>query len=169
MAPKVDDEIHQFISKNCFWKRGLTWGLKKHDCKYNTDLVSCHGAPNAPTFTGSCNPYSGDTRCLDRRPILCIHKAHIPRPPTYVGGCSGCAISDPAFYYGWSEGMVRATDPVWGCSLSSKKAADEICRKYFGCGFEMASHHDSMWIKGMTTSTEIYGDWVSGTKYGGGW
>ena len=114
---KVEDqEVLPFISKRCFFKRGLTWGLKDHDCKHNTDLVSCHGSPNAPTFTGSCNPYSGDTRCLFRRPILCIHRnLSLPRPPTFVGTCSGCAIPNPAFYYGWGAGFLRETPPFIGC------------------------------------------------------
>ena len=169
---EVSDVEHQaFISKRCFFKRGLTWGLKTHDCKHNTDLVSCHGAPPAPTVTGSCNPYSGDTRCLFRRPILCIHKnPSLPRPPTFVGTCTGCAIPDPAFYYGWSRGFIRETPPIMGCRIGSKQEADRICQKYFGCGYQMASHHDGVYTSGMTTSSPIYGGWLTTfPKYGGGW
>ena len=65
-----------------------------------------------------CNPYEGDTRCINKRPILCINKSHIPRYPYEVSPCSSCAYANfPAFYEGWSEGMIGLTKPIRGCFL----------------------------------------------------
>ena len=57
-----------------------------------------------------------------------------------------------------------------GCHLGSKDEADKYCMKYFGCGYRMASHHDGVYTSGMTTSSPVYGTWLTTTpKYGGGW
>lgn len=84
------------------------------DSKNYTNLLSCHGTPAADTPNGSCNPYKGDTWCMKKKPILCIHKSSIPRPPTYVS--SGvCGAMPCPFYYGWSQGITKITDPIRGC------------------------------------------------------
>lgn len=53
------------------------------------------------------------------RPILCIHKANILRPPTFVPGVCGGVMPCP-FYYGWSEGIIKETPPIRGCNIYSK-------------------------------------------------
>lgn len=84
------------------------------DCKNYTNLVSCHGTPKTTLSTGSCNPYKGDTWCMLRRPILCIHKGKIPRPPTYVS-TGACGAMPCPFYFGWSHGITKITPPFRGC------------------------------------------------------
>jgi hypothetical protein len=63
-----------------------------------------------------------------------------------------------AFYFGWSKGQIKLTRPIRGCYIKSKDHADEICKKYFGCEYEMASHHDGRYINGMTTNTRTAHD-----------
>lgn len=83
-----------FLPKKCFTKKGLTWVARKWDCKFNTTLVSC-GAGYGP----ACNPYVGDTICAEIRPILCVNKSNIARPPYTPDPCPSCAYSAfPAFY-----------------------------------------------------------------------
>ena len=102
------------MPKKCFKKRGLTWWIKNKECKYNISEVSCVAGGGGL----SCNPYSGDTICANFKPILCINKANVPRPPYAVPPCPGCAFSAyPFFYHGWSEGFIKVTKPVRGCLI----------------------------------------------------
>ncbi len=110
-------------------RKGMTWTLKNHNCKRNIDLVGCKG----------CNPYSGDTVCRNSRKVLCIRKLFtpqkLPRPSgAFVFGCSTCAMPNE-FYYGWSEGFIKTTEEIQGCSIKSKAHADLICREHFGWGW----------------------------------
>lgn len=101
----------------------MTWVANKHNCKLDITRVSCSAG-----YGERCNPYNGDTLCYLERPILCLKKANVPRPPYAVDGCSGCAYqSMPSFYQGWSEGFIKLTKPVRGCYLTSKQTADKYC------------------------------------------
>ena len=166
-----NQKIDFYFPKSCFLpKKGTTWGVRHINCTYNMTYVSC--AKNSSTGT-NCNPYQGDTLCRERRPILCINKTKIPRPPYNPFPCTGCAYSSqPGFYSGWGEGHLKLTYPVRGCYIDSKQHADNICEKQFGCGYKMASHHDGRWMKDMDISKHHYISatfpW-SGPFYSGGW
>lgn len=149
----------------CCQKKGVTWALYKHECKFHIDNVGCWGSPAAPTANGGCDAYNGDTDCSERKPILCLNKQWINRPP-YAVDCSSHAMQSE-FYCGWSGAFMKLTPPVQGCMITSEKMADQICRYYFGCGWQMAAHHDGWWLDGMS-DTNLYGnDWA--WKQTGGW
>ncbi len=152
-----DDTV---ASRHCYIKKGLTWGHVKHICKSNVDHVNCH--TNYGGVYESCNPYVGDTKCYLYRPILCINKSNIPRP--------GYSFSGNAFYHGWTEGIIRLSKFYRGCDLLSKENADKLCVTEFGCGYEMASHHDGLFLPSMTSTSHIGLDWINaGPKSTGGW
>ena len=72
----------------------MTWFADKYDCKFDITRVSCRAG-----FGNSCNPYSGDTLCYLKRPILCLKDANVPRPPYAIDPCPSCAYSSyPEFY-----------------------------------------------------------------------
>ena len=80
--------IKQFLPKKCFFKKGLTWWASQTLCKFDISQVSC-SAGHGP----KCNPYTGDTPCYLKRPILCVKKAKIPRPKYPFPQCNTCAYS----------------------------------------------------------------------------
>lgn len=143
----------------------MTWVHKKHDCDHHTDLVGCHGdAGNGEKH--HCNAYSGDTRCVERRPVLCINTSgNVLRPPHWV-------YSNP-FYSGWARGFVKVTRPVWGCHLYSRRYANYVCRAHFGCNWRMAEHHDGRYKQGMTATNLTYlnpsGDYSGASTGGWNW
>lgn len=109
----VIDGFKQFLPKKCFFKKGLTWRAAQTNCKLDITQVSCSGG-----YGPKCNPYQGDTICYLRRPILCLKKANVPRPNYSYPPCSSCAMSSyPQFYNGWSEGFLKTTRPVRGCTI----------------------------------------------------
>ena len=55
--------------------KGLTFGLYGHDPALGVDHVG---------FDGTGNPYSGDTICKLKRPILCVEVDGSARPPYAV-------------------------------------------------------------------------------------
>lgn len=156
-APLDKYELNKIISKKCFVKKGLTWKLHHHNCSNGLDKVGCSG----------CNPYVGDTICYNRRPILCIYKAKMPRP-SYQIDCSSYAMSSE-FYCGWTGGFLKLTKPIRGCHLESKGHADKICKAFFGDCWEMASHHDGYYIKGMNEVNNTYCAWDWSKALSGGW
>ena len=146
---------------------GMTWGWYKHDCSFTIDKLGCGGIPAAPTTSGMCNAYNGDTPCKEKRPILCVNKQQINRPPYWID--CGPAAMNGEFYCGWTGGFFKLTPPIQGCRLTSAKQADQFCRYYFGCHWQMAEHHDGYWMSGMST-TAFYGntwDWTKAQT--GGW
>ncbi len=110
-------EVRQVFHKKCFFKKGLTWAFKKHDCKLYIDLVGCHGDPLTGSGAKSCDPYCGDTQCYWKLPILCINKyMFMHRPPYQPDLCIGCSMMNE-FYFGWTGGIIRLTPPIRGCDL----------------------------------------------------
>ncbi len=78
------------------------------------------------------------------------------------------------YFSGWARGFIKVTpNSVWGCHLWSKKWADYVCKRYFGCGWRMADFHDGRWRYGMTSNYETYlapsGDGDYSMAYTGGW
>ena len=75
----VVSSLEDYLPKKCFEKKGLTWWASKHNCKLDITRVSCSAG-----YGDVCNPYSGDTKCYMERPILCIKRARLVRPPYSV-------------------------------------------------------------------------------------
>ena len=145
--------------------RGMTWGWYRHDCNFSIDKVGCGGIPAAPTTSGSCDAYNGDTYSKEKRPILCLNKQWINRPPYWVD--CGPAAMNGEFYCGWTGGFYKLTPPIQGCRLTSPGQADQFCRYYFGCHWQMAEHHDGYWLSGMSTTALFGNTWAF--TYTGGW
>lgn len=114
---------------------GLTFGLAEEQA-IAQELVhpSCHGFPKNidRDWSGSCNPYAGDTSCERARPVLCVRMEQV-RPP---------ASFTPSFYNGWAPGTLASTRPIVGKELRSLREADALCTQELGPGFRMAEFHD---------------------------
>ncbi|UBV44352.1 hypothetical protein LAJ19_14385 (plasmid) [Deinococcus taeanensis] len=78
------------------------------------------------------DPYAGDTSATADLPLLCLNQDGRAAP-------EGLALD---FYNGWAGGEVRATPPVNGTALTSRKAADTFCATEFGANWRMAEFHD---------------------------
>lgn len=146
---------------------GMTWGFINHDCGLEIDHVGCWGSPAAPTSTGGCNPYIGDTKCYNTLPILCIKKLKLNRPP-YPMTCAPHAMPG-AFYCGWSGAFLALSQPIQGCKLTSQAVADKWCETTAGCGYRMADHGDGNWILGMNGPVFAQCLWNWGIALSGGW
>ncbi len=136
--------------------KGFTYGLYGHDPSLGVDNVGIFG-------TG--NPYTGDTNCRIKRPILCVNVDGSPRPNYNVS---------PGYemYNGWVEGHYTTTVPTKGTALQSQAHADSLCAAAFGTGWRMAEFHDGAYINGMDSTH--YGNsigsqspWQSGAPHGG--
>lgn len=103
-------------------RKGMTWQCTGVDVEHGVSLVGCAG----------CDPYAGDTKCDEERPVLCIND---------TGDAPNPGI-DTDFYHGWSKGYLFATEPVVGLELTSLDAADARCAAEFGAGYRMAEFHD---------------------------
>ena len=155
-ASKAALDCPKFDWTKCL-NHGLTWVVRNHFCESGLNFVGCSW----------CNPYKGDTWCWNEKPLLCIHKANDVRPDYPITG-PGYAMP-VEFYHGWSGGHIKATDPIRGCFIFSKKHADWICRRNFGNKWEMASHGDGKFMVGMGGSNLAYSDWNWSATYDGGW
>ncbi|MBL8300544.1 MAG: hypothetical protein JNN30_19575 [Rhodanobacteraceae bacterium] len=134
---------------------GMTFGNNSNESTGDgVVFVTCHGLPR--TEGGSCNPYSGDTSCATRLPLLCLEVDGRPRPPGLLLPPAGSAAAMPSnFYAGWAAGRVAATSPIAGHDLRSAQAADTICRNKFGHGWRMAEFHD-----GIVDAAGNHGGWA---------
>jgi len=133
-------------------RNGLTWGVALPKRSQTYINVSCHGLP-ASGLKPSCNAYTGDTSCAERRPVLCINKDKLLAQPSGIGDGK---------YNMWSGGEVRLTDSIEGYQLNSLESANSLCSEYFGQGWRMAEHHDGwgwgFWAKGNISSEQRF--WV---------
>lgn len=148
-------------------RRGMTWGWNYHLCSHAIDSVGCSGTPPSPLPGGACNAYSGDTQCSQRRPILCIKKKSLNRPP-YPVFCQRHAMPKEA-YCGWTGAFLGLTPPIQGCALTSLARGDFYCRRYLGCGYRMAEFHDGKYIIGMSSSLHFQCTWNWSVALTGGW
>jgi hypothetical protein len=140
--------------------KGFTYGLYSHDPNLGIDHVG---------YDGSGDPYTGDTICLQKRPILCVNVDGSARP-NYV------VTPGQEFYQGWVEGHYTTTVAVRGTTLTSEAAGDTKCATAFGAGWRMAEFHDSRYTAPMdavnnwgTASENPGSPWVSNTHANGGW
>jgi len=138
--------------------KGFTFGKYSHDPVLGVDHVGIFG-------TG--NPYTGDTFCTARRPILCLKHDGSARPPYPVAPGN-------EFYQGWAEGHLATTKPVRGNTLLSAADGDAQCVANFGAGWRMAEFHDGKFMNGMDAGTHYYSTpysvspWLTGSTSPGG-
>jgi hypothetical protein len=170
-APANDPSAAASTSSNNW---GMTWGWASYvEDEQELFHVGCSGTPVVPPYapyqgsSGSCNPYEGDTPCSHSIPILCISPCRYYRP-CYPMVCGPHAMTKE-FYCGWSEGMLRLTEPVQGSLLTSLSVADGICSKTFGPGFRMANHGDGKYVVGMDEHNYCQSTWPLGSTSSGGW
>jgi len=136
---------------------GFTYGVYSHDSILGVDHVGIDG-------TG--NPYTGDTQCKRKRPILCVNVDGSPRPNYDVA-------DGQEFYQGWAQGHYTTTLPISGSLITSAANGDARCATSFGVGWRMAEFHDGVWVQGMNALN--YGNtlgslsaWPAGPYNGGG-
>jgi hypothetical protein len=113
----------------------VTWKKYTHLNHLGVDLVGCSGGGGGiPDPLGmKCNAYSGDTSCDTLLPVLCVRDIALARPAL-----------PPAseFYFGWSGGLIKLTEPVRGSSFRHKSAVDRFCENRVGYGWSVASFHE---------------------------
>ncbi|MCQ4166859.1 hypothetical protein [Tahibacter harae] len=138
--------------------RGMTWGSNPSGAD-GVVLVSCHGKPASPF--GSCEPHNGDTACHVELPLLCLKVDGRPRPPGLAEGSNSPNLAMPGnFYSGWAAGELAATPPLAGTTLTSRLAADALCRRHFGDGWRMAEFHDGLITGSAESGHPSYGGWA---------
>ena len=129
------------------WCKGMTWVVKRQA----NGLVQV----GADKMT---NAYVGDRSCPEVMPALCVN----------VGGFGPPANANGIDYsIGWSGANIKATGPVSGESLSTREAANNLCKNSFGNGWRMAEFHDGSLGTANTDGWEFwgYGDLQTGTRY----
>jgi hypothetical protein len=137
---------------------GFTFGKYGHDSVLGIDHVGIDGVGN---------PYTGDTKCKVKLPILCTNVDGSPRPNYDV-------VPGQEFYQGWVQGHFTTTLPVKGTTITSEANGDSRCATAFGAGWRMAEFHDSVYVSGMDALN--YGhtigsnsDWPAGPYASGAW
>jgi hypothetical protein len=110
---------------------GMTWKKGPHNNQLGVDRVGC----------SSCDPYKGETKCSEKRPVLCLKQDAAPIPGVPIVACNGCAMPDP-YYNGWAKGHIGLTLPVRGDQLAGVADANDVCKFQFGPGYRMAEFHD---------------------------
>ncbi|CAF4104891.1 unnamed protein product, partial [Adineta steineri] len=147
-------------------KMGMTVVKVSHQNDLAIDLVTCDTAKG-------CNPYSGDTDCNTRLPILCKQIDKSPRP-AYTMTCTDHAMPKE-FYCGWTMGYIATTPKVAASTFSTIKDVDAYCEDALGPGWVTAEFHDSRYIPGMNGATYANAQWTQwGASHGnnypsGGW
>ncbi|GGL02194.1 hypothetical protein [Deinococcus radiotolerans] len=103
--------------------RGTTWRVLKQDGDFTQ--VGADAATN---------PERGDTSATADLPLLCLNVDDRVAPDTASLETSS-----------WAGGEVRATPPVSGTALTSRKTADAFCATEFGANWRMASTDGGSW------------------------
>lgn len=107
------------------------------------------------------NPYSGDTNCNERLPILCINVEGFS-PPANANGNN--------YSESWSGANVKQTYPFTGHDINTRDKANQRCVEVFGEGWRIAEFHDGalgtagtdgwkLWAYGGLTNNRRF--WVS--------
>ena len=102
--------------------KGVTWSI--------------HKQVNGMVMVGSdgkTNPFTGDTSCAERLPVLCIRVDGYTPPVNFAGN---------NFNDRWSAGTVGRSFPVPGTALTTRESANAVCSEAFGGGWRMATFHD---------------------------
>jgi hypothetical protein len=137
---------------------GFTFGKYGHDPVLGIDHLG---------YDGTGNPYTGDTKCKVKLPILCTNVDGSPRPNYDV-------TAGDEFYEGWVQGHFTTTLPVRGSAILSAADGDNRCAIAFGAGWRMAEFHDGAYVTGMNASNFGHtigslSDWPAGPYAYGGW
>jgi hypothetical protein len=137
---------------------GFTFGKYSHDPVLGVDHVG---------YDGTGNPYTGDTKCKVKLPILCTNVDGSARPNYDVAPGN-------EYYQGWVQGHFTTTLPVKGSLILSGADGDSRCAAAFGTGWRMAEFHDGAYVTGMDASNfgHTFGslsDWPAGPYAFGGW
>ncbi|MEV6976865.1 hypothetical protein [Kitasatospora sp. NPDC093806] len=103
---------------------GMTWEV----LNYGPDNTVQVGGPGG----SASNAYYGDTAPWASLPVLCLNVDGRPAP-------AGISLG---FYNGWALGSVALSRPVKGSELTSRDAADGVCRSTFGRNWREAEFHD---------------------------
>jgi hypothetical protein len=107
-------------SKGMTWTKGMTAGNNVN----GVVTVSCAG----------CNPYTGDTPCTMKLPLLCFLPLMAPQPTSTIV---------PNQNDQWSGGLVGTTPPYAGNSFPKLYDANQACRGEFkNSGWRVAEFHD---------------------------
>lgn len=146
-------------------RKGMTWGKNYRDTVLDIDLLGCWAHTPEGAAVG-CDAYKGDTPCASSLPILCIKVDGTPRPAYDIHYPSK---DNQAYYGGWLNGTATLSPPVPGTRLTSRKAADKICKESLGEGWRMAEHHDGWFINGMSSKQYHHGNWSDTKQDRGGW
>jgi len=114
-------------------KQGVTWEERRVHDIVGAVAVGCN----------QCNPYTGDTSCNTKLPLLCFLDAELDQPAN---------LETPSRYRQWSGGIVATTDIVCGSRFKHIRDANAFCVQNFGPGWRVAEHHDgwgwSFWAYG---------------------
>jgi hypothetical protein len=140
----------------------MTWAKLQHLNSFGIDMVGCDNWIK-------CNPYSGDTNCNTKLPVICAKVDRSPRPAYVILG-NGHAMS-AAYYEGWNEGHIATTTPVRGSDFARLAEVDGFCANSFGAGWRTAEIHDGKLIYGMNGTHYAGESWTSaaGQAQFGGW
>jgi hypothetical protein len=112
---------------------GMTWGVVR-DAQSGYAHVGCAGTPKLAYSSrgGDCDPYAGDTSCMESRPLLCVRAGATP-PSSLPEGRSDAS---------WSGESVALSPSVPGLAMTSLEEANHICAKALGAGWKLAEFHD---------------------------
>ncbi len=102
--------------------KGVTWVIEKQ--------------LNGLVLVGSdalTNPYTGDTNCNQRLPILCIRVEGFP-PPANADGNN--------YSESWSGGQIGQTYPFSGHEINTREKANAKCVERYGSGWRIMEFHD---------------------------
>jgi len=140
---------------------GLTFRKSYHFSDFGVDGFGCGKPPN------ECNPYTGDTDCSRKLPVLCKKIDSSPRPAYPI------FTSNPSLNGGWLMGSVATTVPVQGLQFRNVNEVDMFCRESFGDGWVTAAFHDGRLIPGMNNTRYSGAEWtaygLTSTYQRGGW
>lgn len=117
--------------------KGVTWTLLKQMdglVLVGSDAIS--------------NPYSGDTDCNKRLPILCVDVEGFS-PPASNGADN--------YSNGWSGANIAQTYPFSGHDINTREKANQKCTQAFGESWRMAEFHDGSLGTAGTDGWNIWG------------
>ena len=133
----------EWTDKECYDK-GLTWS------KMGTSTISGSSSSSGAAKVGcrSCNPFSGDTYCYNKKPVLCVKPTKITTE-NKIGSVDKSESAKKTvsfdYYDSYAEVEMRVSSPVRGCYLRSRKYADGLCKAEFGEAWKMADFDEGKW------------------------
>ena len=104
------------------------------------------------------NPYTGDTNCNQRLPVLCIRVDGFSPPANFDGN---------NYSESWSGGQIAQSYPFSGHEINTRESANAKCVESFGEGWRMLEFHDGSLGTAGTDGWKVwgYGGLQSGRRY----